>query len=229
MRKKDVLSLSKAKARAKVAVRRRKAAEATKELDFIDRISKSIRVPRDGSKGDDGVAPSMEDILKAVTPLLPEPKIVHKTVTNEITQKIDEGDMSGMVDAMINAKIPEIEKSLRPKVELIREEVDPEKLKGFVTKKDFDKALQRVQDAISYHSGGGGGNAPSTEPLANVIEAPSLTNTITISQLDITKYNIVHVTKANSTTILPKLVANYIIWVEDAVVGGGNITINREV
>jgi len=211
-------------AKAKVKVKTRKEAKEKAERDLISKIQKGIVVPTPiaGKAGRD--APELSTILESLQGMLPEPKV--ENVTNTIVQKIDEGDLSGMVEAMLSAKIPEIEKSLRPKVELIREDVSEEKLEGFVSKKDFDKALERIQDAITYHSGGGG-RAPDVGPLANVINANKAETTITLEMLDITKLNIVHATVPNSTITLPPSSPNYIIWVEDAVVGGGNLLINK--
>ena len=63
--------------------------------------------------------------------------------------------------------------------------------------------------------------------VSNVIEANQLTNTILDTDLNNTKINIVHVTLLNAVVTLPVTVDDYIIWVEDAVAGGGNITVNQ--
>jgi len=202
----------------KTVAARRKASEASDKV-IEARVRQSITIPAPIAGRDGRDAPELSEILEAIVPLLPTPKIE----SNTIVQKIDEEDLSGMVQAMLDAKIPEMEKSLRPKVELIREEIDTE---GFVSKEDFDKALQRIQDAISYHSGGGS-KPPEIGPLANVINANQTENVVTLDMLDITKLNIVHATVANSTVTLPPSSPNYIIWVEDAVIGGGNLLINK--
>jgi len=151
--------------KAKRLVRDRSIAKAKKQVadkDLKALIQGLIVIPsvKDGARGVDGKdAPSMADILTQVKPLLPETKIEQTT----IIQKMEEGDFSGMFDAMLEAKMPELERKFRPKVELIRDE-KPD-LTGFATKKELDKALQRVQEAITYHSSSGGASVSSVSEI----------------------------------------------------------------
>lgn len=146
---------SRAIARAKTATRKRRSKKD--KDDLLSKLVNSFKQPTDGIdgvKGKDGRdAPTLEDILSKVAPMLPEPRI--EVTEKTIVEKLDAGELEDIVEAMLAAKIPEISKELRPKVELIREEVDID-LEGFVSKEDFDKALIRIQDAITYHSGSRG-------------------------------------------------------------------------
>ncbi len=223
-REKHVASNLKLKAKARVAVRKRKEAQEASERALIERLLSQVVLPtpRDGKD-----APELSEIVKAVTPLLPEAKVEHTTVEKTIVQQINSGELEDIVGAMLEAKLPDMDKELRPKVELIREEISDEKLEGFVTKSELDKSLRKVQEAINYHSGSGG-STPEVGPITNVLLADQDTNIFTESDLNSSKINIVHATVASSTIQLPKVSPTYIVWVEDAVVGGGNITITRE-
>ncbi|MGL1886311.1 MAG: hypothetical protein OCD76_07330 [Reichenbachiella sp.] len=215
------------KAKAKVAVRKRKEAQEASHKALIEQLLSMVSIPTP-EKGKDGRdAPELSEILTAITPLLPETKVEQTTVEKTIVQKIDSGELEGLMDAMLEAKLPEMDKDLRPKVELIREEISDEQLEGLVTQRDLDKALRKVQDAITYHSGTGGG-APEVGPITNILLANQAENIFEESDLDNTKINIVHATVSDSTVQLPMASPNYIVWVEDAVLGGGNITISRE-
>ena len=209
---------------AKEKKNKREAEEASREALVNDILSRVVLpTPSDGRDGRD--APELSEIVKAVTPLLPEAKVEQTTVEKTIVQQINTGELEEAMSSFIEGKLPEMEKSLRPKVELIREDVSDEKLEGFVTKEDLDKALKRVQDAITYHSGGS--PPPDTGPITNIIYASEDTNVVQESDLDSSKINIVHATVSGSTVQLPKASPTYIVWVEDAVLGGGNITITR--
>lgn len=216
------LQLATAIARAKATALKR-SKEATEEA-LVTKVSKRIPPPVSVAGKDGRDAPQLHEILEALKPLLPTPVI--EQTSNTIVQKLDTGELTDIVEAMVNSKLPKMDKELRPKVELIREDVSDEKLEGFVSKEAFDKALKRIQDAITYNSSGGGGT-PEVGPLANIILADEATNIVLESDLDLTKINIVHATVASSTVQLPKASPNYIVWVEDAVVGGGNLTITR--
>ncbi len=210
---------------AKEKKKKEEAEEASRESLVNDILSRVVLpTPNNGRDGRD--APELSEIVKAVTPLLPEAKVEQTTVEKTIVQKINTGELEEAMSSFIEGKLPEMEKSLRPKVELIREDVSDEKLEGFVTKEDLDKALKRVQDAITYHSGGGS-PPPDTGPITNIIYASEDTNVVQESDLDSSKINIVHATVSGSTVQLPKASPTYIVWVEDAVLGGGNITITR--
>lgn len=219
------VQLATAIAKAKASTRRKKQ-EASQEALLSTLLSRvTLPTPKPGKDGRD--APTLSEVLEAVTPLLPEAKVEQTTVEKTIVQKIDAGELKAAMSDFIEAKLPEIEKQYRPKVELIREEISDEKLEGFVTQKDLDKALRKVQEAITYHSGSGGGT-PEVGPITNVLLADQDENIYTESDLDNSKINIIHATQANSTVQLPQASPTYIVWVEDAVVGGGNITISRE-
>lgn len=213
-------------ARAKTATRKRQA-QAIKDR-LLNKVLGKIRQPTDGTDGLNGKdgrdAPTMADILSKVAPMLPEPVIKHTEKT--VVQKLDAGEVTDVVQAMLDTQLPEMAKELRPKVELIREDISEEKLEGLVSKKELDDALKRVQDAITYHSGGG---TPPVASIVNKINADEATNIITENDLSLTRINIVHATVSGSSVQLPKISDSYIVWVEDAVQGGGNITITREV
>ena len=216
------LSLSKEK--KKKLKELEKALEAS-DSSLIERILGRITLPTP-EKGKDGRdAPELSDILEAVTPLLPETKI-EQTV---IQEKIDKGDLEGMMDAMLTAKLPEIRPEDRPAVEQITNTIDvsDEKLEGFVSQEEMKQHLIKIQRAITASQSGGSGT-PDVGPIVNLIEADQATNVVLVTDLDTSKINIVHATVASSTVQLPAISSNYIVWVEDAVTGGGNITITRE-
>ena len=212
------------KAKAIVAVRKRKAAAKASEDSLVERIQANLSYPTAMHGKDGRDAPTLSQIVEEITPLLPEVKVEHTETT--IVEKIKDGQIEDIVDLMLTAKLPEIRPEDRPAVEQITIDVSDEKLEKFVSKEDFDKALVRIQRAIQQSSGGGG--APDTGPILNLIEADQEANVITIQDLDLTKINVVHATVAGSTVQLPAVSPSYIVWVEDAILGGGNITVSRE-
>lgn len=215
------IAIAKVRARQKM-----KAIEDALELSdssLIERILGKIDVPS-GTDGKDGRdAPEMSDILEAITPLLPEAKIEQTVVEKTVVEKLDPSDMEEFVKGLL----PEIAPEDRPATEQITMDVSAEKLEGYVSKEEMKKHLQRIQRAIQQ-SQGGGGSTPDVTPLANIIEADQATNIITTDMLNTAKINIVHASVSGSTVQLPIASPNYIVWVEDAVTGGGNITITRE-
>jgi len=214
----------KLKAKAIVAVRTRKASAKASEDSLVERLMSTLTlpIPERGKAGRD--APTMDEILTEITPLLPETKIEHKVEKTVIEQKIDAGDFEGMIDAMISAKIPEIPIEDRPKVEQITIDVSDEKLEGFVSQKEFKKALERIQDAITYHSGGAGG---SKQNLANVIMVTEDT-TIAQNKLLANKYNVVLIMSAGITVTLPENTGTKVIEIKQGFTGVGTYTICKE-
>jgi len=203
-------------AKAKVSVRRRKAAREEADETIVGKVMSWVRVP-EGKAGRD--APEMSEILDKIVPLLPEPKIVQNT----IVQKIDEGDFRGMVQAMLDAQIPDIAIEDRPVVEHITMDVSDEKLEGFVTKEEMDKHLIRIQRAIQSSSGGGG----SSGDLANVIQVFEDT-TITSEQLLAERYNVILIMTAGITVTLPIDDGTKIIEIKQGFTGAGTYTICKE-
>ena len=218
------VQIATAVARAKAKGRKRVVEASEKAL--IERLLAKVTLPTPVAGRDGRDAPELSDILNAITPLLPETKIEQTT----IVEKLDKGEVTDIVQAMLDTKLPEMREEDKPAVEQIIKEttidVSDEKLEGFVSKKDFDAALRRIQRAIQ-ESSGGGRPPPEVGPIVNVIQADQATNVVLITDLDVTKINIVHASVANSTVTLPAISDSYIVWVEDAVVGGGNITITR--
>lgn len=212
------------RAKAIVAVRRRKqlaqdsamALQASEEA-LIERLLSRVSIPtasngKDGERGERGSdAPSMEDILAELIPLLP--KSTHTT----IEQKLDPADMESFVLGLL----PEIQPEDRPAVERIID-VSDEKLEGFVTKKDLDKALGRVQDAITASQSGGHG----LRELVHVIEVDADV-TITSNQLQEDKFNVVLVNTAGITVTLPVPTPTKIVWVQQGYQGTGLFTVCR--
>lgn len=145
-----VSSTLKNKAKARVAVRKRRK----EREDFIKSILNEISVPepingtngengRDGRDGKDGRdAPTIDEILLKI------PKQEFDGVTAI--------EFEDMFKAALDKELPKLEDKFRPKVELIREEIPKDKLDSFITKKELDKVLRRVEEAIVYHSGSGG-------------------------------------------------------------------------
>ena len=152
-------------AKAKVAARKKREklqaeeARKTKELEkamLIEEVLKSIEAPKNGENGRDGRdAPEMSEILEQIKPMLPAP-VIHRT-----EEKVSRQELEAIMSTLFEEKLPEMQKELRPKVELIREELSPDALDEYITKEDLDDALRRVQDAIQQSSGGGA--SPNTE------------------------------------------------------------------
>jgi len=165
---------------------------------------------KDGRNGQD--APSMEEILKELTPLLPESS--HTTVE----QQVDFGD----IEEFVKGLLPEEDKELRPAVEkLIVESGEEVDLEGYVTQKELDEALLRIQRAIQESSGGGGG---VMSDLANVIEV-STDTTITAQQLLANRINVILVTVAGITLTLPEADITKILFVQQGYTGTGTFTV----
>jgi len=209
-------------ARARVAVRKKHKAKLDKEQAILareraleSRLRSTLSYPtaKDGKDGRN--APTLEEIMAKVIPLIPES--THTTVE----QKIDMGELEEFIKGML----PEIDPNDRPKVEQITNTIDvsDEKLSSMVTQKEFKDALKRIQAAISSNAGGGGG---STGDLANVIQVTSST-TITDKQLLVNKYNIILVMTAGITVTLPVDSGTKIIEVKQGFSGAGTYTINK--
>ena len=219
----------KLKAKAIVAVRRRKkleeeariALEARESL-LIERMLEKVTVPRgqDGSSGRDGTdAPTMQEILAELTPLLPESTHTETTVVQEVNPT----DM----EVFIKGLLPEIQPEDRPAVEQITNTIDvsDEKLEGFVSKKEFKKTLEKIQDAITASQSSGGGG--SRGDLVNVIQVTE-TQSITAAQLLVDKYNVILVMTAGITITLPVDTGTKIIEIKQGFVGTGTYTICKE-
>ena len=207
-------------ARAKVATRKKKAkkeALEASESSLIERLMAKVSIPPPIAGKDGRDAPTLSEILEGVVPLLPETKVIETTVK--------EGFDEDLIDRMIKARLPEIQPEDRPKVEQITNTIDvsEEKLEGFVSKVEFKKALQRIQDAITANQSGG---APARE-LPKVIEV-TVDTTISSAQLDPSKYNIVLVKTAGITVTLPAPSDTVLIEVKQGFVGTGTYTICRE-
>ena len=204
-------------AKAKVAVRKRKAAAKASEDSLVERIQATLSYPtaKHGKDGRD--APTLSEVVEAVTPLLPEAKVEQTT----IVEKIKDGQIEDIVDLMLKAKLPEIRPEDRPAVEQITIDVSDEKLEKFVSQEDFDKALVRIQRAIQQSSGGGGG---SNGDLVHVIQV-AVDTTITSQQLLSDKYNVILVMSAGITVTLPIDTGSKIIEVKQGFVGTGTYTI----
>ena len=216
------VQLATALAKAKVAVRKRKAAAKASEDSLVERIQANLSYPTAMHGKDGRDAPTLSQVVEAVTPLLPEAKVEHTETT--IVEKIKDGQIEDIVDLMLTAKLPEIRPEDRPAVEQITIDVSDEKLEGFVSKEDFDKALVRIQRAIQQSSGGGGG---SNGDLVHVIQVSEDT-TITSQQLLSDKYNVVLVMSAGITVTLPIDTGSKIIEVKQGFVGTGTYTICKE-
>ena len=96
-----------------------------------------------------------------------------------VVQEVNPTDM----EVFIKGLLPEINPEDRPKVEQITNTIDvsEEKLEGFVTKKDFEDALRRIQDAISAGQSGGHPVNPQVAENAEEIQelSEALNNLIT--------------------------------------------------
>ena len=133
----------KAKARAKVAIKRKR----DKEEEIISKVASRIPVPSDGEPGKNGRdAPTLEEILKEIKPLIPESKILH--TSNTIREEIDEAKLR----RLIQEEIPE---PRTPEIQIIERDLDLEKLSSYLTVKDFNTALQRIDKALQNSRGGG--------------------------------------------------------------------------
>ena len=220
-----VSKIQRAKAKAIVAVRRKRLAEQAKK-DAIEARERALEsrllttltqhIPRDGKDGLSGAdAPSMDAILAELTPLIPE--ATHTTVVQEVNPT----DM----EEFIKGLLPEMDQSLRPAVEQIVNEttidVSDEKLEGLVSKKEFKESLRRIQDAISASQSGGGGGI---RELTNVIEV-AVDTTITSTQLSAKAINVILVTTAGISITLPEPDATKIVWVQQGYVGSGTFTV----
>ena len=202
------------KAKAKVAVRKRKEAIEASDSSIVERILAKVSIPTP-EKGKDGRdAPTMDEVLKGIIPYLPETKVEHTTVKETIDESI--------IDRMINAKLPEIQPEDRPTVEQITIDVSDEKLEEFITKKDFDKALIKIQRAIQGSAGGGG-----IQQLVKVTEV-SETVTIRSNQLSNKEINIILVMSAGITVTLPSSDSTKIVWVQQGYEGTETFTVCKE-
>ena len=202
------------KAKAKVAVRKRKEAVEASNSSLVERILAKVSIPTP-EKGKDGRdAPTMDEVLKGIIPYLPETKVEHTTVKEAIDESI--------IDRMINAKLPEIQPEDRPTVEQITIDVSDEKLEEFITKKDFDKALIKIQRAIQGSAGGGG-----IQQLVKVTEV-SETVTIRSNQLSNKEINIILVMSAGITVTLPSSDSTKIVWVQQGYEGTETFTVCKE-
>ena len=202
------------KAKAKVAVRKRKEAIEASDSSIVERIQAKVSIPTP-EKGKDGRdAPTMDEVLKGIIPYLPETKVEHTTVKETIDESI--------IDRMINAKLPEIQPEDRPTVEQITIDVSDEKLEEFITKKDFDKALIKIQRAIQGSAGGGG-----IQQLVKVTEV-SETVTIRSNQLSNKEINIILVMSAGITVTLPSSDSTKIVWVQQGYEGTETFTVCKE-
>ena len=213
----------KIKAKAIVAVRKKKkleqdkiAAQEALEASLVERLLSGVVMPKGktGEAGRDGTdAPTMDDILEQITPLLPE--ATHTTVV----QEVDPTDM----EVFIKGVLPKILPEDRPAVEQITIDVSDEKLEGFVSQKEFKKVLRKIQNAITANQSGG---HPSKD-LPKVIEVTEDT-TITSAQLDPSKYNVILVKTPDITVTLPPPSDTVLIEVKQGFTGTGTYTICRE-
>jgi len=213
------VQLATAIARAKSKKTKARLALEARESLLVERLLEKVTVPRgkDGTAGRDGRdAPTLQEILEAIE--VPEP--IHQTTT--VVQEVNPTDM----EVFIKGLLPEINPEDRPKVEQITNTIDvsEEKLEGFVTKKDFEEALRRIQDAISAGQGGGSGNRGD---LVNVIQVFEDT-TISQSQLLSDKYNVILVMTADVTVTMPSETGTKVIEIKQGFTGSGTYTICKE-
>ena len=154
----------KLKAKAIVAVRRRKKLEAeaaialaARESALIERLLAKVELPiaKDGINGRD--APTLSDIVAEILPQLPEPNTVVQMVEHPTVSK---DDLHEDMEVFIKGYLPTILPEDRPAVEQIIQEttidVSDEKLEGFVSQSEFKKTLEKIQDAITASQGGRG-------------------------------------------------------------------------
>ena len=216
------VQLATAIAKAKVKVKRERdriALEARESL-LIERMLERVTIPRgqDGTAGRDGTdAPTLSEILAAI------PESTHTTET--IVQEVNPTDM----EVFIKGLLPEIKTEDRPAVEQIVNEttidISDEKLEGFVSKAEFKKTLEKIQDAITASQSSGGGG--SRGDLVNVIQVTE-TQSITAAQLLVDKYNVILVMTAGITVTLPVDTGTKIIEIKQGFVGTGTYTICKE-
>ena len=181
------MSHLKLKAKAIVAVRRRKkkeqeardAIQASQEAleerlssNLYQRITSEIKAPEQ--------PPTLSQIVSEVLPLIPqqEPNTVVQMVEHPTVSK---DDLHEDMEVFIKGYLPTILPEDRPAVEQIIQEttidISEEKLEGLVSQKEFKDALRRIQDAISANQSSG--TSPNLqeqindteEELANLIEA----------------------------------------------------------
>ena len=214
----------KLKAKAIVAVRKRKKLEADKKLalaaresalesrlltTLTQRIPEAPKAPRD--------APTLSEVVAEMLPLMPESTHTETTVVQEVNPT----DM----EVFIRGMLPEIDPNDRPAVEQIIQEttidVSDDKLKGFVSQDEFKKALRRIQDAISASQGGGSG---SRGDLVHVIQVTEDT-IITSAQLLVDKYNVILVMVADITITLPDDSSTKVIEIKQGFTGTGTYTV----
>lgn len=224
------MSILKLKAKAIVAVRRKKKhiqdekdAVAARERLLESRLLSTLtqRIPKDGKAGRD--APTLAEILSAIE--LPEP-IIHHTETT-VVQEVNPTDRDVLFSDMekfVKGLLPEIQPEDKPIVEQITIDVSDEKLEGFVSQEEFKKKLILIQDAItaSQSNGGGGGG-----DLVNVIQVTE-SSTITTNQLLANKYNVILIMTAGITVTLPIDNGTKVIEIKQGFTGSGTYTINKE-
>ena len=218
------IAVATALARAKVKVKREreKLAIEARESALVERLLADLTLPiaKDGKDGRD--APTLSEIVAEILPQLPEPTHTETTVVQEVNPT----DM----EVFIKGLLPEIDPEDRPAVEQIVNttiDVSDEKIsqatEGMVTKKEFKKALQKIQDAISASQSGG----VATPDLANVIVVTE-TQTITANELLADRYNIILVMTEGITVTLPVDTGTKIIEIKQGFEGTGTYTVCKE-
>lgn len=136
--------------------RRKREQDALSREQLVQDILKAIPVPKDGREGRDGRdAPELQEIVNEVLRRIPEP-----TIQQTVTEVREELDME-KVRRLIQEELPEIR---TPEIQVIREEVNLD-TSEFITSKDFNNALRRIDQAIQNNRGGGIG--PREVPLDN--------------------------------------------------------------
>lgn len=215
-------------AKAKVAARKKREqlqaeeAKKTKELEkamLIEEVLKSIEAPKNGENGRDGRdAPEMSEILEQIKPMLPAP-VIHKT-----EERVSREELEAIMSTLFEEKLPEIAEELRPATEQIIEKIDPSELDDYITRKDLDDALRRVQKAIEQSQGGGGGGI---KELVNVIQVEE-TSTVTSAQINPNRINVVLVNQPNITVTLPTPSAEVFIIVQQGYNGDETFTVCYE-
>ena len=217
----------KLKAKAIVAVRRRKkkeqeakdALQASQEAleerlssNLYQRITSEIKAPEQ--------PPTLSEIIEGVLPHIEVPAPIHETTT--VVQEVNPTDM----EVFIRGLLPEIQPEDRPAVEQIIQEttidISEEKLEGLVSQKEFKDALRTIQDAISANQSSGGGG--SNTELVNVIQV-SVDTTITETQLLANKYNVILVMTAGITVTLPEDSGTKVIEIKQGFTGTGTYTV----
>ena len=201
-------------AKAKVAARKKREqllaeeAKKTKELEkamLVEEVLRSSEAPKNGENGRDGRdAPEMSEILDQIKALLPAP-VIHKT-----EERVSRQELEAIMSTLFEEKLPEIAEELRPATEQIIEKIDPAELDDYITRKDLDDALRRVQKAIEQSQGGGGGGI---KELVNVVQV-SETSTVTSAQINPNRINVILVNQPNITVTLPTPSAEVFIIVQ---------------